>query len=241
MTKEIYEEYNFRGVSYKVLKQVHPDTNITLRANNELNLLLHNVIERIMTTANRLRLGNEHDKTTSSREIQSAIRLVLPGELAKHAVSEGTKAVTKFTSSKFGDKVKGVKISRSKRSGLQFPVGRIENLIRLYNQSKNTRVGSGAPVYLAGVIEYLAAEILELSGNAARDHKHTRITTRDITLAIYNDTELSHLFKEVTLSGGVLPHIHAVLLPKIKEKKTKKTIPSKKKTSSKKKASSKKK
>jgi len=77
------------------------------------------------------------------------------------------------------------------------------------------RTGVGAGVYLAAVLEYLCAEILELAGNAARDNKKTRIVPRHITLAVKNDEELNKLLGGVTIaSGGVLPNIHAVLLPK---------------------------
>lgn len=77
------------------------------------------------------------------------------------------------------------------------------------------RIGSGAPVYLAAVLEYLTAEVVELSGNASRDNKKSRIIPRHITLAIRNDEELSALLQDVTIAqGGVLPNIHGVLLPK---------------------------
>ena len=101
----------------------------------------------------------------------------------------------------------------SAKAGLQFPVGRIGRYLR---QGKyGTRIGGGAPVYLAAVLEYLCAEILELAGNAARDNKKSRIVPRHITLAVKNDEELNKLLGGVTIaSGGVLPNIHAVLLPK---------------------------
>merc|ERR1712173_478496 len=105
------------------------------------------------------------------------------------------------------------RISRSKRAGLQFPVGRTSRHLRKGRYAP--RVGSGASVYLAAVMEYLAAEVLELAGNAARDNKRTHITPRHIQLAIRNDEELNKLLAGVTIAqGGVLPNIHAVLLPK---------------------------
>merc|ERR1712147_598097 len=77
------------------------------------------------------------------------------------------------------------------------------------------RIGAGAPVYVAAVLEYLCAELLELAGNAARDNKRQRIVPRHIQLAVRNDEELNKLMSGVTIaSGGVLPNIHAVLLPK---------------------------
>ena len=103
--------------------------------------------------------------------------------------------------------------SSSSKAGLQFPVGRIGRYLRQGKYS--TRVGGGAPVYLAAVLEYLCAEILELAGNAARDNKKSRIVPRHITLAVKNDEELNKLLGGVTIaSGGVLPNIHAILLPK---------------------------
>jgi len=84
---------------YKVLKQVHPDTGISSKAMGIMNSFVNDIFERIAGEASRLAHYNKKS-TISSREIQTAIRLLLPGELAKHAVSEGTKAVTKYTSSK---------------------------------------------------------------------------------------------------------------------------------------------
>ncbi|KAF8903946.1 histone 2A, partial [Gymnopilus junonius] len=102
--------------------------------------------------------------------------------------------------------------SRSSKAGLQFPVGRVHRLLKRGNYAQ--RVGAGAPVYLAAVLEYLAAEILELAGNAARDNKKHRIVPRHLQLAIRNDEELGKLLGDVVISqGGVVPHIAPELLP----------------------------
>lgn len=92
--KESYGIYIF-----KVLKQVHPDVGISGKAMNIMNSFVNDVFERIAGEASRLSHHNKRS-TISSREVQTSVRLILPGELAKHAVSEGTKAVTKYTSSK---------------------------------------------------------------------------------------------------------------------------------------------
>ncbi|XP_053307569.1 histone H2AX-like [Spea bombifrons] len=114
---------------------------------------------------------------------------------------------------KSGGKVRAKAKTRSSRAGLQFPVGRVHRLLRKGNYAE--RVGAGAPVYLAAVLEYLTAEILELAGNAARDNKKSRIIPRHLQLAIRNDEELNKLLGGVTIAqGGVLPNIQAVLLPK---------------------------
>lgn len=84
---------------YKVMKQVHPDTGISSKAMSIMNSFVNDVFERIANESARLALYNKKS-TIKSREVQTAVRLLLPGELAKHAVSEGTKAVTKYTTSK---------------------------------------------------------------------------------------------------------------------------------------------
>ena len=103
--------------------------------------------------------------------------------------------------------------TKSAKAGLTFPVARLGRFLKKGRYAK--RIGAGAPVYMAAVLEYLVAELLEIAGNAARDHKKNRIVPRHIQLAIKNDQELNKYLGKATIpSGGVVPNIHNVLLKK---------------------------
>lgn len=204
------DNVNFYTYIHRVLNQVHPDTGMSGNSMDSINNMMRFVLLRIVRTA--LRYNNK--ETVDSSAIQIATRLELPGELTKHAVSEGSKAVM---ISKENPVVKGAKReTRSKRAKLQFSVSRVENVMRSMGAK---RISSGAAIYLAAVLEYLCAEILELAGNAARDSKKKRISERSILLTIKNDDELECLFRNAVIAGGVIPSIHSVILPKKKVKK----------------------
>ncbi|KAK0497195.1 histone-fold-containing protein [Armillaria luteobubalina] len=116
----------------------------------------------------------------------------------------------------------GKRFTRSYRAGLQFSVTRFHRKLRSNNGGK--RIATGAPVYLAAVIEYLVAEIVELAGNVAKDNKKRRIIPRHLQLAIRHDDELLQLLGNVVIAeGGVIPYIHPQLLPKTKKPKTPKS------------------
>ena len=123
----------------------------------------------------------------------------------------GNKAPPKALTKKRAPTSKGTRrISKTQKAGLQFPVARVRRYLQ--NGPYSERIGVGAGVYLAGVLEYLTAEILELAGNAARDNKKKRIIPRHIMLAVRNDEELQKILGHVTFpGGGVLPLIHKAL------------------------------
>ncbi|KAH6944803.1 hypothetical protein HPB50_005292 [Hyalomma asiaticum] len=103
--------------------------------------------------------------------------------------------------------------SRSLRAGLTFPVGRVDNLLRKGRYAEH--ISGGAPVYLAAVLQYLTAEVLELAGNTACDSRKRRISPRHIQVAVHNDEELHKLLVGVTIAeGGVPPVVRPELVPK---------------------------
>ncbi|KAH9361038.1 hypothetical protein HPB48_002900 [Haemaphysalis longicornis] len=123
-----------------------------------------------------------------------------------------------------GGKKRAKGVSKSVRAGVLFPVGRIGRYLR--KSTHHFRIGAAAPVYMSAVIEYLAAEILELAGNAARDNKKGRITPRHILLAVANDDELNKLLRGVLIpSGGVKPGIQPELFIRKKGGKIISTLP----------------
>eukprot|EP00301_Raphidiophrys_heterophryoidea_P024361 c7888_g1_i1.p2 GENE.c7888_g1_i1~~c7888_g1_i1.p2 ORF type:complete len:362 (-),score=110.41 c7888_g1_i1:216-1301(-) len=114
-------------------------------------------------------------------------------------------------------KAKGSKISKSTKAGLIFPAARVHRQLKARRVAD--RISVGGAVYMAAVLEYLAAEVLELSGNCAKDMKKTRITPRHILLAFRADSEFDEMMTKhnVTIAeGGVPPHIMQQLLPKEK-------------------------
>ena len=199
---------------YRVLKQIHPDTGISYKALAQMNMFMGYIAHLVADKARKLTIG-EGKKTVTSREIQTVIRLILPGELVKHAVSEGTRAVSKYNSRSVGYTGSGSKksVSRSARAGLQFTPSYAEKYIRNFGES-SLSVGCVAPIYLAAALEYITAEMLELAGHAARDCKRRRITIRHITLVVENDNELRELCRNFSfLGGGVVGNIHSKFLP----------------------------
>merc|ERR1712224_812583 len=123
------------------------------------------------------------------------------------------KAATKTTTARSSTTSKSH--SRSARAGLKFPVGRIGRYLRKAAFSK--RLGAMGPVYLAGVLQYLTSEFIELAGDVAMDKKKTRIVPRHIMLASHNDAEIAELLSNVTVaSSGVRPHVESRLLPSAK-------------------------
>jgi len=137
------------------------------------------------------------------------------GKLSGGKMGGGKLGGGKVSGGKVGKKVKKAGKGTSAKAGLTFPVSRISKFLRKGRYAP--RLGVGASVFTTAVIEYLVAELLELSGNCAREHKKARIVPRHIKLAIKNDEELNKLIGKVTIStGGVAPNLNEFLVSKKK-------------------------
>lgn len=130
-------------------------------------------------------------RSVCARDVQTGIRLLLRGELCKHAVSEGTKAVNSFWKNNKG--------SRTSRSRLTFPVPFFDNLLK---SSLQMRVLSNTAPYLTAVIEYVIVEVLIVAGKTCKEVKLRRITPRHILRGIRRDTEIYSLFTGTVAGAG---------------------------------------
>lgn len=221
--KNSQKKKTFNSYIVKVLKQVHPGQSVGEKEGVPMvNSMLDVVMKKIARVVSIL-LKRTGKTTVTSRDIQSAVRLTFPGELAKHAVSEGTKAITRYNATQVSGggvndkkppRVEEGKHSKAFRAGLQFSVSRTAKIFYPNIAGLNVRKGAGAAIYLAAVLEYICAEILELSGNVARDFKKNSIKPRHIIVAVRGDEELDTMFHNTIMQGGVIPHIHKSLIKK---------------------------
>jgi len=198
MPREFKDQFSFRQYILKLGHQIYIDMELASSASNEINLIAHHIIEKLINYASQLTLSR-NAKTLSSKDIEAAVKLVLVGDLSKNAIKEATNAVSKFRTNK-QNKPGKKHMSKSERSGLIFPVSRVANIMKTY--MKNDRLSGESSIYLTAVLEYIIAEILELASHSAKDFKKKRISTKHIADAIRNDSELGKILEDITLSGN---------------------------------------
>lgn len=179
-----------------MLKEAH-DLGLSKKAMEAMNSFVYDFLHRILKEA-RIVQSYSHKVSLSAREIQTATRLILPNEISRHCVSEGGKAVNKYMAS-----LGQGSGSKSSRAGLIMPVGRIARYIKEFGYAD--RVGTGAPIYLSAVLQWLTHEVLEMAGKIVEDQNRKRIEPRHIMLAVMNDDEFSILMEDVCIpySGGI--------------------------------------
>ena len=222
-------EINLSPYIKKLLKQINPKSGIGNNPLSQLNTFINILATRISEKASFLTnheivksriIPKKKASTCNYRAIQAAVRLIVPGELSKHSVSEGKKAITKYSQfihsrkkSKTKSKTKSKPITKASKAGLKFSVTRVHKILTFHHKG---RVNIEASVYLTAVLEYIAAEFLELAIISARANKRLkRISIRDFQIATLNDDELYKLtayLKWVWVGGGVLENIHPFLM-----------------------------
>ena len=206
----------------KVLKSVAPDSGITASARNQVNSILITLSKRFTDIALEL-TSISHRKTMSIRELEKAVRLILKGDLMKHSLKEGEKAIKNFSNNrKSAEGAKGT--SRQAKANIIFPPSISEKFLRRFDTS-NVMVTYNSPIYLAAVLEYISMEILDMASQQAKDNKKIRITSKDLELGVRYDSELNQLITETNIEfigGARVPYIHPFLLKKKPTRRKKK-------------------
>lgn len=174
---------NFVPYIKKVLPQVSAKTTISKDAVSQINFIVNIIIHKMACGARAL-----PGKTLTHRQMTTVIRQLFPGELANHAIQEGTKALTEFETNVKKPLVK--RVSNSSKAGLLFSISRVSNVLR---SKCSQRLSMAASVFVASVVEYLCAEILGLSSTPSK----SRISAKDLHTAIDNDSELDELISKL--------------------------------------------
>ena len=172
---------------HKICNQIHPDLKLNALFVNDLNHMAEAIVVELVHAT--IEITQTCGKSTlGSKEVEAASGIILKGVLKKHARSEGTKAVKRFTTAPDTKS----KVMKASKAGLRVSPTRVKNLMEeIYKkEKKNIRCSEVAAVFMAAVLEYLLAEILEVSGNAAKDHRMKVITTSCMYEGIEKDSEL---------------------------------------------------
>jgi histone H2B len=193
-----YKEPSFILYINNISKYINPDMNLSFNVKNYLQKLIISFIDHFTIYASTM-MEQKGIKTLTSKEINNGIQLFLVGELRKHAISEATKALTKFNN--FVSK-KGVKVGNAEKAGIKFPPCRVRYVLenRLTDYRFDFRISETAPVYLASVIDYLISEILELTGVHIENLQRKTIQIEDVKNVINNDDELTRSLCRLNLS-----------------------------------------
>lgn len=190
-------DISFENYVRKVLRQVYPMLGANKLAVDATQNLLNSVFSRIIAvSAALLRISKK--STLTAQTIQTAVQLVLSGELTNHAIREGTNAVNKFEIS-VKNKEKG---PVNARAGVIFPVARLVR--QALEFLPNSRISKKSCIYLAAVLEYICADLLERAGKTAQDNKKLRITINHLRNAVNTDKEFSYLFHNTLLGTTLL-------------------------------------
>jgi histone H2B len=205
MPKDFEIKNSFNVYIHKILKDISPTAHIDQHALNNINMMAHHIIDMVIAKGELIK--RDH-KLYGPREVQTSVQMILGKELSRHAVTEGTKAIMRFTNSASGTSEN--RIRKATRADNIIPPSLIRRILK--EKSTYNSISDKACVFLSAVIEYILSEIIDVSsGRALMDH--ITVNTRDVMFGIKNDEELNALFTGV-FNGGVMPNLHSILLPK---------------------------
>lgn len=173
---EEHKNFSFAKHIHKILEMVYPDVQISKKVMSNINSMINVVAKKLIIEA-----STNSNLAFDSNNIITAVQTIFPDILATHAISEGNRILTKNNTK-----------PDYKSQGLLYPIIDIKTLINQY--IGNDSATENAAIYLAAVLEYITAEIIELSGNTMKEFKRKRILPRDISFAIHKDEELNTLF-----------------------------------------------
>lgn len=202
MPKDFEEKLDFDLYIKIVLNNMHSNMHINDHAKTSVNTMIHEVARKLCNRMGSLMRDN-NKKTITTREVQTAVKLVLPSDLARHALNEGVRSLTRFAASASGTKYNH--IPQAKRANIKFPPSRAKKLLKKYMPGSQ-RISVTAGIYFATMLEYLTAEIVELAGNAALNKMKKTISREHLMIAIKSDPELNILFKGTIAMDGYPQH-----------------------------------
>lgn len=226
---------NFESYIPKILEQLSDEkirisSNAKTQINSFINCLAKHIAEKasfisnssMTNSSNKVEQQNsKKSHTITLKDITSTCKIILGGEFIGYGNRNATKALNLYKTKKnTGTKLE--KISRNKKASLILSISKTETILRTYHCGN---IAELTPIYLAAILEYIIAEILDLSVNAVRDSRKHTISSKHLLLVIQNDYALERLLRKINwtiVGGGVIPYIAYSLLPKKKEKKEKK-------------------
>lgn len=204
-------KYSFEVYINKLLKQSFLTNEITYNAKSQLNSVLLCICRHILKSIDK--------KTINNKDVICVLNTILSGELLKNCIIEGEKAVNNFTNfvKNYGDdNVNKMRFSKQEKSNIIFSPSIINKIFK-----NEIKISNSAKIFISAVLEYLTFEIIDLSIIFCKDDKRSRITIRDIEIAIKTDNELNKMFNKlniILLGGGVIPTIENISINQVNKK-----------------------
>ena len=214
-TKKKKQRY-FEVYISKLLKNISPESSLTLNVKQQLNSCLTIIVKEISDYAMKLTFFSGK-KTLSEKEIDNSVKIIFPDDMYNLSNEYVNSKITNYKTDK------GKYNSRQYKAGIIFPPSICERFLRNFGYN-NIMITEISPIYLASIIEFITETILVKAVERSQTRNKIRITIRDLDISVKTDSNLEKLFHTLKISflgGGVIPYIHYSLLVKKPRKKKK--------------------